>query len=175
MSTLPRLIVATRYVMLVVVICLAAMVAVAVFHGTALTVKLVGQVIVRGGDVGATKAVLFDIIELVDVFLVAATLYVIMIGLYELFIDPTLPSPAWLETKTLDDLKAKVLVMVIVVMGVFFLGQVVSWDGTRDVLALGAAIALAIGALTLFLALSRTKSADASTSPSGAADPKHVA
>ncbi len=41
--------------------------------------------------------------------------------------------------------------MVIVVLGVFFLGQVVAWDGTRDLLPLGAAIALAIAALTFFL------------------------
>ena len=47
--------------------------------------------------------------------------------------------------------------MVIVVLGVFFLGQSLSWDGTRDLLPLGAAIALVIAALTFFLAVTRAK------------------
>ena len=41
--------------------------------------------------------------------------------------------------------------MVIVVLGVLFLGQVISWDGTRDLLGFGAAVALVIAALTYFL------------------------
>jgi hypothetical protein len=40
---------------------------------------------------------------------------------------------------------------VIVVLGVLFLGQVISWDGTRDLLGFGAAVALVIAALTYFL------------------------
>jgi hypothetical protein len=43
------------------------------------------------------------------------------------------------------------------VLGVFFLGQLLSWDGTRDQLLLGATIALVIAALTLFLAMTRDK------------------
>ncbi|MCC6178328.1 MAG: YqhA family protein [Chloroflexi bacterium] len=154
---LQRVVVASRYLMLPVVACLAVAMVTVFVHGAALTGELVRQTAVRGVDATATKSILLDVIELVDVFLVGATLYVILIGLYGLFIDPRLPLLPWLIIKTLDDLKAKVLLMVIVVLGVFFLGQVVAWDGTRDLLPLGAAIALVVAALTFFLAVTRAK------------------
>jgi len=59
--------------------------------------------------------------------------------------------PDWLTIKTLDDLKDKLVAVVIVVLGVLFLGQVVSWDGERDLLGFGASIALVVAALTYFL------------------------
>ncbi len=74
------------------------------------------------------------------------------IGLYELFVDPQLPTLPWLAIKDIDDLKARVLGVVIVVLGVLFLGQVISWDGERDLLGFGVAVALVIAALTYFLA-----------------------
>jgi uncharacterized membrane protein YqhA len=60
--------------------------------------------------------------------------------------------PAWLTIRDLDDLKDKLTGVVILVMGVLFLGQAVTWDGERDLLPYGAAIALVIAALTFFLA-----------------------
>ena len=41
--------------------------------------------------------------------------------------------------------------MVIVVVAVTFLGQIVSWNGQTDVLGLGAAVALVIAALNVYL------------------------
>ena len=41
--------------------------------------------------------------------------------------------------------------MVIAVLAVLFLGEVVKWDGRRELLGLGAGIALVITALTFFL------------------------
>ena len=40
--------------------------------------------------------------------------------------------------------------VVVVVMGVLFLGQVVTWDGQRDLLGYGVGIAAVIAALTWF-------------------------
>lgn len=175
MSAPQRVVVASRYAVLPVVVCLAVAMGVILVHGAALTVELVRHTAVRPADGAATKSLLFDVIELVDVFLVGATLYVILIGLYELFIDPRLPTLPWLVIKTLDDLKAKVLVMLIVVLGVFFLGQILSWDGSRDVLPLGAAIALVIGALTFFLAMTQAKSdKDGATPHERKSDPKQM-
>ena len=175
MSATQRVVVASRYVVVLVVVCLVVAMGVTLMHGAALTMELVKHTALRPADGAATKSLLFDVIELVDVFLVGATLYVILIGLYELFIDPRLPTLPWLVIKTLDDLKAKVLVMVIVVLGVFFLGQVLAWDGSQDLLPLGAAIALVIAALTFFLAVTQAKPGkDGATAPDGKSHPNQI-
>ncbi|MDP2182754.1 MAG: YqhA family protein, partial [Actinomycetota bacterium] len=71
------------------------------------------------GELSKQDAVL-EFIELADVFLVATVLYIMALGLYELFIDDTIPVPAWLQVRTLDDLKEKLVGVVIVVLAVFF-------------------------------------------------------
>ena len=53
--------------------------------------------------------------------------------------------------RPLDDLKSKLIGVVVVVLGVLFLGQVIGWDGQRELLGYGAAIALVVAALTYFL------------------------
>lgn len=97
------------------------------------------------------KALALEFIEIIDLFLLGTVFFVIAIGLYELFIDSNIPVPNWLSIKTLDDLKNKLIGVVIVVLGVLFLGQVISWDGTTNLLGYGASIALVIAALTYFL------------------------
>ena len=103
------------------------------------------------------KALALELIEIIDLFLLGTVFLIIGVGLYELFIDQNVRLPEWLEIRTLDDLKNKLIGVVIVVLGVLFLGQVVSWDGERDLLGYGAAIALVIGALTYFLGLKTSK------------------
>lgn len=97
------------------------------------------------------KSVATVFIEIADLFLLGVVMYIIALGLYELFIDDSVPVPQWLEIHNLDDLKAKLISVVIVVMSVLFLKQVVSWDGERNLLTFGGGIALVIAALTYFL------------------------
>jgi uncharacterized membrane protein YqhA len=104
----------------------------------------------EGSGKGA-KGLVLAFIELTDLFLLATVMYVIAIGLFELFVDDRLDLPEWLEIHNLDDLKQKLIGVLIVVMGVVFLGQVVTWDGERNLLTLGGGIALVIAALTYFL------------------------
>jgi len=108
-------------------------------------------------DKGA-KLLALACIEIVDLFLLGTVFYIVALGLYELFIDDTIDLPAWLEIHNLDDLKHKLVGVVVVVLAVLFLGQVVSWDGERDLLGFGAAIALVIAALTWFLSAKGHKS-----------------
>jgi uncharacterized membrane protein YqhA len=96
------------------------------------------------------KKMTVEAIELVDIFLLATVFYIIALGLYELFVDDTLEVPAWLEIHTLDDLKKKLIGVVVTVLAVLFLGQIVSWDGERELLQYGGAIALVIAALTFY-------------------------
>ena len=91
-----------------------------------------------------------EFIELIDLFLLGTVLYIVALGLYELFIDQDLPVPKWLHIATLDDLKEKLIGVIIVLLGVTFLGAV---GGSTivgvDILYMGLAIAAVIVALTL--------------------------
>jgi uncharacterized membrane protein YqhA len=59
--------------------------------------------------------------------------------------------PEWLEIHDLDDLKHRLVSVIIVILGVQFLAQVLSWNGNGNLLPYGAAIAVVILALGLFL------------------------
>ena len=109
--------------------------------------------IIREGAVSskAAKALAVRLIEAVDIFLIAIALFIISHGLYALFVDDTLPLPRWLEVHSLDDLKENLVSVVIAVLAVLFLREAVAWEGGRDLLPFGAAIALVVAALTFFL------------------------
>ena len=107
------------------------------------------------------KSLAATFIEIADLFLLGVVMYIMALGLYELFIDDTVPVPEWLEIHNLDDLKGKLISVVIVVLGVLFLKQVVTWDGERNLLTFGGGIALVIAALTYFLSFKLGKKKDA--------------
>ena len=103
----------------------------------------------------AAKALAVGLIEAVDVFLIAVAVYITSLGLYVLFVDDTLPLPRWLQVRDLEDLKNNLVSVVIAVLAVLFLREAVAWDGSRNLLAFGAALALVIASLTFFLAKKR--------------------
>jgi uncharacterized membrane protein YqhA len=142
-----KLLGSSRYLILLAVIAaFAAAVTLLIFgaYETGLEIYHILQ-----GELPKSVATVF--IEIADLFLLGVVMYIIALGLYELFIDDSVPVPQWLEIHTLDDLKAKLISVVIVVMGVLFLKQIVSWDGERNLLTFGGGIALVIAALTYFL------------------------
>jgi uncharacterized membrane protein YqhA len=141
----------TRFLLLVPVLgALIASVAVLLFGGVE-TIRTVmgmlnGTLLAEG-----TKGLLLKFIEIIDLFLIGTVFYITSLGLYELFIDDQVPAPAWLHITHLDDLKAKLLSVVIVILGVLFLGQVINWDHGNDILYLGVSIGIVILAVTYFL------------------------
>jgi len=90
-------------------------------------------------------------IEIIDLFLLGTVLYITSLGLYELFIDENLPTPHWLEIHSLDDLKEKLIGVIVVLLAVTFLAAVVSWDGSTSILSLGVSVGLVLLALALLL------------------------
>lgn len=153
-----RILSATRYIVFIPVICIFFAATALLFFGAASTAQAIFEVISAGKlDSKAAKNLLLESIEIVDIFLLGTVMYVIAVGLYELFIDDTLVLPRWLEIHDLDDLKDKLIGVVIVVLGVLFLGQVITWDGERNLLNPGAAIALVIAALAYFLSHKKAK------------------
>jgi uncharacterized membrane protein YqhA len=99
------------------------------------------------------KVLSVDLVTMIDLFLIGTVLYIIAVGLYELFIDAGLPMPAWLKITTLDDLKERLLGLVAVLLAVTFLGSAVTWNGSTDILALGIAIGVVLGVVSLTIAI----------------------
>lgn len=97
------------------------------------------------------KVLAVGLIGALDIFLIAIVAQIIGVGFYVLFIDDTLPLPAWLKISDLDDLKSHLVSSVIAVLAVLFMREAVAWDGQRDLLGFGAALSLIIGVLTLYL------------------------
>lgn len=156
-----RLIALSRYLVIIPVISSLIGAFILMLYGavaTAIDGAYAFEQMFKGNDKGL-KAAAVQFIELVDVFLLATVLYIIGVGLYELFIGK-LDMPDWLVINTLDDLKVKLINVVVTVLAVLFLGLVVSWDGTTNLLIPGAGIALVIGALTLFLTQQGKKKAN---------------
>ncbi|MBX0329036.1 YqhA family protein [Oscillochloris sp. ZM17-4] len=155
-----RFLAATRYIALIPVICIFFAATALLIYGAVETVQVILHAFTDEVSSKGAKSLLLAAIELVDLFLLGTVLYVIAVGLYELFVDDTLPLPHWLEIHDLDDLKEKLIGVVIVVLGVLFLGQVISWDGQLDLLSPGAAVALVIAALAYFLSLKKKEPKD---------------
>jgi len=149
---------ASRY--LVVAAVLGSLVAaLALFaYGVAETFVVVVETIAKG-DVSSkgAKALALAFIEIVDLFLLGTVFLMIGLGLYELFIDENLALPKWLSFTSFDDLKNKLVGVVVVVLSVLFLGAVVGWDGSRDLLGFGTGVALVIAALTYFLSTAKSE------------------
>jgi len=73
------------------------------------------------------------------------------LGLYELFIDDTIPLPAWLQIHSLDDLKSKLVGVVAVVLAVSFLGAVIKGMEPLSLMYEGVGIAAVVAAMGYFL------------------------
>ena len=99
----------------------------------------------------AMKAAMAVAVELVDLFLVATVFYIIALGLYELFIAKA-PLPGWLKICDLEDLKEKLLGLIVIALGVLFLGESLVWPNiTGDLLVYGVANAAVIAAISLYI------------------------
>lgn len=103
-----------------------------------------------GGDL-EKKAAVLEFIELADVFLLATVLYIMALGLYELFIDDSITLPPWLAIHSLDDLKQKLVGVIAVVLAVSFLGSVIKGVDASDLMALGVGIAAVVASMGYFL------------------------
>jgi len=129
---------------------------VGLFTGAVALIALAGVSVVTtvghilGGELDKKGAVL-EFIEIADVFLLATVLYVMALGLYELFVDSGLVLPSWLVIRTLDDLKEKLVGVVVVVMAVLFLGMVISGGEGIALMYRGIGIASVIVSLGYFL------------------------
>jgi uncharacterized membrane protein YqhA len=163
----------SRYMVIIAVLGSLAAAAALFIYGAAETVSVISHTIAKM-DISSkgAKQLALSFIEIVDLFLLGTVLLMIALGLYELFIDNKLKLPEWLQIRTFDDLKNKLVGVVLVVLAVLFLGHVVAWDGSRDLLGLGLAIAAVIAALTFFLMAAKGGKDAAKPAPKSGPDAK---
>ena len=87
-----------------------------------------------------------------DLFLLGTVLLITSLGLYELFIDPGVSAviPEWLSVTNLEQLKFNLLAVIVVMLGILFLGAVASEqpEGT-SILQYGVAISAVLAGLAV--------------------------
>ena len=95
------------------------------------------------------KESIVSVLTAVDAILLGTVLLVIGYGLFELFIDDELPVPLWLRVYDLDDLKSKLIGVVVAIIAVVFVGIFVDANRSADVISYG----VGAGALVVGLAI----------------------
>ena len=101
------------------------------------------------------KDTIVEVLTAVDAILLGTVLLVIGYGLYELFVDTKLEVPEWLEVRDLDDLKSKLIGVVVAIIAVVFVGVFVDVNRAADVVAYGVGAGALVGGLALFALATR--------------------
>jgi uncharacterized membrane protein YqhA len=127
-------------------------------YGTDIFVRTASGVLSEPAKIGGRLG-LFLIV--MDTFLVGATLMIAAFGFYELFVvkddntSDALWLPGWLRMRDLEDLKVRVVSMLILVAAITFVDRTVESQEEQETLFLGIGISIIIAALTAFLWFSR--------------------
>jgi uncharacterized membrane protein YqhA len=111
------------------------------------------------------KDTIVDVLTAVDAILLGTVLLVIGYGLFELFVDTRLEVPTWLQVRDLDDLKSKLIGVVVAIIAVVFVGVFVDTNRAADVVSYGLGAGALVAGLALF-ALATRKDTDKSKSAS---------
>jgi uncharacterized membrane protein YqhA len=143
---------ASRWLIVVPVVVLLLSAAGAFVYGTGLFVHDVAAIAQHPLRVAPNIG---RFLVVVDLMLIGATLLIAAIGFFELFLGRVergaTTLPGWLVMSDLNELKARVIAMVILVMTVTFVEEVVDQVSGRRALEFGAGVAVVIIALTAFL------------------------
>lgn len=144
---------ASRVLVLIPVVVLVFVAVGAFVYGIDVFVRSVGKTIEHPLPV-SNKIALF-LVD-IDLFLIGATMLIAAIGFYELFIrridsGKQNRMPAWLQMNDLNDLKGRIIGMIVLIVAVSFVEVLVEFHSGREILELGGGVALFIAALTVFV------------------------
>ena len=120
--------------------------------GTVLLIAALGQVVRHGLPAGGRSALLL----VPEAFLVGATLIIAGAGFSQLSVSQTLMGrllrhlPRWLMIRELADFSTRMISMLTLVAVGGFVSAAAGLRNGRDILFLGAAVALVVAALTVF-------------------------
>lgn len=113
------------------------------------TIKTVSTALLVLQTLGKDSAITIELIELIDIFLIATTILIFAASLYELFIGK-LDMPEWMLAHDLYELKAKLSSMIVLVMSVKFLQKLIEIKDGAELLQRGIAVAIVSAALIAF-------------------------
>ncbi len=149
---LRRILASSRFFIIIAVIGAFLAAIALILYGGITTVNILIEIFAHPTfTIAGAKHLAVESIEVVDLFLLATVLYIVALGLYELFIDEKLPLLPWLVITDLDDLKSKLTGVIVVSLTVTFLAYVVEWDGNTNILDLGIAVGVVLFAVSFLL------------------------
>ena len=105
-----------------------------------------------GGEYGAegARALGIELIEMIDLFLLGTILMITSVGLYQLFIQPSMHLPESLVVADLQQLKFNLLALIVIMLTILFLGEAAGdLAGTDGILEYGLAIAAVLAGVAL--------------------------
>ena len=118
------------------------------FYGVYLSFEILNKVFTEPEYLD-TAILSTKFIAVMDIHLLSVILYIFAVGLYELF-EGKLNVPDWLKIESIDQLKAKLASVVILILAITFTKHVVKWNGPFETLLFGVAIAVVIGVLIFY-------------------------
>lgn len=119
-----------------------------IFYGCFSTVETILKIVTGQASLDSTF-VSTKFIAIMDIFLLAIILYIFSMGLYGLFIGQ-LRLPKWLVVEGIDQLKAKLASVIILILAVTFTKKLVLWENPLDTLLFALAISAVIAVLVLY-------------------------
>lgn len=147
-----RILANSRYLILLpVILSLVGAIAVLVYSSVATFSSVIAFFQSNDYSAQGLKDVAVAALTLIDLILLGTVLYIVALGLYELFIDPHLPTPEWLHIESLDSLKEKLIGTITVLLLVSFLAAVTDWKTGADIAFYSIAIGAVIAAVALLL------------------------
>jgi uncharacterized membrane protein YqhA len=155
MTPMKRILGLTRYAVVVPAVASIIGALLLMGQGSVEMIKVVIEAIVDGA---ALKETIVEVLTAVDAILLGTVLLVIGYGLYELFIDTDIEVPLWLRVQDLDDLKSKLIGVVVAIVAVVFVGVFVDSNRAADVISYGVGAGALVVGLAIFAYASRHES-----------------
>lgn len=124
------------------------------------SISMVTVVIEAISNGSSLKESIVDVLTAIDAILLGTVLLVIGYGLYELFIDADIEVPLWLRVNNLDDLKSKLIGVVVAIIAVVFVGVFVDSNRSEDVISYGVGAGALVVGLAIFAFATRKDSSD---------------
>lgn len=151
-----RMLAASRMLVLIPVVFLLIDAAASFLYGCFVLITTATEVVDTPSRVGG---ILGRFLIVMDTYLVGATLMIAAFGFYSLFIGGDESGkdvlPKWLQMHDIEDLKARVVSMLILVAAITFVDVAVETRDEHSLFWLGLGIAVVIAALTAFLRFGR--------------------
>lgn len=159
-----RLLSASRYLVLLAVAGCFLAAAVLFAYGLVAVIRTTIQVIaadiagfgeVEQDVVATAEHLAVHLVQLADVFLLGTVIYLVGLGLHLLFVNPWLPAEPWVAVSDLDDLKEMLVRVIILLVGVTFLGSFVEQADDAPLGELSVATAIVVAAFALLILVSK--------------------